>query len=69
MLERNLSYEIAMFYITPFDYDRSRINIERESQELLSQWKNLTKLSQVAQHFLVQRIQKIYEMKEFLGLI
>jgi hypothetical protein len=26
----------------------------------------MTKLSQVAQHILVQKIQKIYEMKEFL---
>jgi hypothetical protein len=69
MLERNFSYELAMLFLTQLDYDRARIYIEREAAELLSQWKNLTKLSQVAQHFLVQRIQKIYEMKEFLSLI
>jgi len=68
MLEKNFSYELAMLFLTQLDFDRARIYIEREASELLSQWKNLTKLSQVAQHFLVQRIQKIYEMKEFLEL-
>ena len=58
-----------MLSLTQLDYDRARIYVERESSELLNQWKNLTKLSQVAQHFLVQRIQKIYEMREFLTLI
>lgn len=66
MMEKNFSYELAMLSLTQLDYDRARIYIERESTELLNQWKNLTKLSQVAQHFLVQRIQKIYEMREFL---
>ena len=69
MLEKNFSYELAMLFLTQLDYDRARIYIEREASELLAQWKNLTKLSQVAQHFLVQRIQKIYEMKEFLELV
>lgn len=69
MLEKNFSYELSMLFLTQLDYDRARIYIEREASELLSQWKNLTKLSQVAQHFLVQRIQKIYEMKEFLSLL
>ena len=69
MMEKNFSYELAMLSLTQLDYDRARIYIERESSELLNQWKNLTKLSQVAQHFLVQRIQKIYEMREFLTLI
>jgi len=69
MMEKNFSYELAMLSLTQLDYDRARIYVERESSELLNQWKNLTKLSQVAQHFLVQRIQKIYEMREFLTLI
>jgi hypothetical protein len=56
MLERNFSYELSLLFLTQLDYDRARIYIEREATELLSQWKNLTKLSQVAQHFLVQRI-------------
>ena len=45
MLEKNFSYELAMLFLTQLDYDRARIYIERESSELLSQWKNLTKLS------------------------
>ena len=69
MLERNFNYELAMLFLTQLDYDRARIYVDKEAAELLSQWKNLTKLSQVAQHFLVQRIQKAFEMKEFLGLI
>lgn len=58
-----------MLFLTHRDFDRARIYIEHETNELLSQWRNLTKLSQVAQHFLVQRIQKIFEMKEFLNLV
>lgn len=45
MLEKNFSYELAMLFLTQLDYDRARIYIEKESTELLSQWKNLTKLS------------------------
>jgi hypothetical protein len=48
ILEKNFSYELSMFFLTQLDYDRARIYIEREASELLSQWKNLTKLSQVA---------------------
>lgn len=69
LIEKNFSYELAMLFLTQLDYDRARIYIDKECGELLNQWKNLTKLSQVAQHFLVQKIQKIYEMNEFLNLI
>ena len=55
-----------MMFITAKDFDRARFYINKESNDLLTQWKDLTKLSQVAQHILVQKIQKIYEMKEFL---
>jgi len=66
-LEKHFNYELSMLFLTQLDFDRARIYIERDAAELLSQWRNLTKLSQVAQHFLVQRIQKIFEMKEFLS--
>lgn len=69
LIDKNFSYELAMLFLTQLDYDRARIYIDKECGELLNQWKNLTKLSQVAQHFLVQKIQKIYEMNEFLNLI
>jgi hypothetical protein len=45
ILEKNFSYELAMVFLTQRDYDRATIYIERESNELLTQWKNLTKLS------------------------
>lgn len=56
-------------YIYNQDYDRARFYIDLESRDLLSQWHYHTKLSSFAQHILVQKIQKIYEMKEFLGTI
>ena len=60
---------MAMIALTCKDYDRARFYLDRETNELLSQWKNMTKLSQVAQHILVQKIQKIYEMREFLSSV
>jgi hypothetical protein len=58
-----------MVALTCKDFDRARFYLDRETTELLTKWKNLTKLSQIAQHILVQKIQKIYEMKEFLDMI
>lgn len=68
-LTKNFNYELAMVALTSKDFDRARFFIDREAVELLSKWKNMTKLSQIAQHILVQKIQKIFEMKEFIGLI
>lgn len=53
MLESNFSYELALLFLTQMDYDRGRIYLQKETESLLNQWRNLTKLSQVAQHFLV----------------
>lgn len=58
-----------MIALTSKDFDRARFYIDKESLELLTKWKNMTKLTQIAQHILVQKIQKIFEMKEFLGLV
>ena len=66
-LDKNFNYEIAIVALTSKDYDRARFYLDRETNELLAQWRNLTKLSQVAQHILVQKVQKLYEMKEFLS--
>jgi len=55
--------------LTSKDFDRARFYLDREINELFNQWKNLTKLSQIAQHLLVQKIQKVYEMKEFLSCV
>ena len=68
-LDKNFNYEMAMIALTCKDFDRARFYVDRETSELLSKWKNLTKLTQIAQHILVQKIQKIYEMKEFLDTI
>lgn len=68
-LDKNFNYELAMIALTCKDFDRARFFIDRETVELLTKWKNLTKLTQIAQHILVQKIQKIYEMKEFLSTI
>lgn len=68
-LDKNFNYEMALISLTCKDFDRARFYIDRETTELLTKWKNLTKLTQIAQHILVQKIQKIYEMKEFLDTI
>jgi hypothetical protein len=60
---------MALIALTCKDFDRARFYIDRETNELLTKWKNLTKLTQIAQHILVQKIQKIFEMKEFLDTI
>jgi hypothetical protein len=60
---------MALISLTCKDFDRARFFIDRETTELLTKWMNLTKLTQIAQHILVQKIQKIYEMKEFLDTI
>ena len=68
-LDKNFNYEMALIALTCKDFDRARFYIDRETNELLAKWRNLTKLTQIAQHLLVQKIQKIYEMKEFLDTI
>ncbi len=44
-LERRFNYEQAMMFVTAKDYDRARFYINREGNDLLVQWKDLTKLS------------------------
>jgi hypothetical protein len=44
-LEKRFNYEQAMLFITASDFDRARFYINREANDLLSQWKDLTKLS------------------------
>ena len=52
--------------VTAKDFDRARFFINKEANDLVSQWQDMTKLSQIAQHMLVNKIYKVYEMKEFL---
>jgi hypothetical protein len=68
-LDRRYNFEQAFVFITEHDFDRARFYINKEANDLLTQWKDLTKLSQVSQHLLVQKVQKIYEMKEFLSTV
>jgi hypothetical protein len=55
-LDKNFNYELALVSLTLRDYDRARFYLDKETNELIQSWKNLTKLSQVAQHILVQKI-------------
>ncbi len=52
-LDRRFNYEQAMMFVTARDFDRARFYINREANDLLNQWKDLTKLSEYAQHILV----------------
>ena len=69
LLEKDFSYESAMWALTHKDFDRALFFAEREASEFVSQWSNLNKLSEFAKHHLVQRIQRVYEMKEFISLV
>lgn len=55
-LDKNFNYELAMIALTSKDFDRARFYIDKEAVELLTKWKNMTKLTQIAQHILVQKI-------------
>ena len=39
---------MAMMFLIDKDYDRARFYINKEANDLLNQWKDLTKLSQYA---------------------
>ena len=47
-LDRRFNFEQALMFITVRDFDRARFYINKEGNDLLAQWKDLTKLSQVA---------------------
>ena len=42
--------------MTAKDFDRARFFINKEANDLIVQWQDMTKLSQVAQHMLVNKI-------------
>lgn len=65
-LEQRFNFEQALMQVTAKDFDRARFFINKEESDLICQWQDMTKLSQIAQHMLVNKIQKVYEMKEFL---
>jgi len=44
-LDKNFNYEMAIISLTYKDFDRARFFIDRETTELLTKWKNLTKLT------------------------
>jgi hypothetical protein len=45
LLDKNFNFELALVALTAKDYDRARFYLDRETTELLTSWKNLTKLS------------------------
>lgn len=53
ILDKKFSFEQALLFITESDFDRARFFINKEANDLISQWQDMTKLSQVAQHILV----------------
>ena len=44
-LDKNFNYEMALIALTCKDFDRARFYIDRETTELLTKWRNLTKLT------------------------
>lgn len=56
ILDKKFNFEQAILFITESDFDRARFFINKEANDLINQWQDMTKLSQVAQHILVQKI-------------
>jgi hypothetical protein len=44
-IDKNFNYEMAMIALTCKDFDRARFYIDRETNELLAKWRNMTKLT------------------------
>lgn len=66
IIEKEYSYELALSALTIHDIDWARFYVEKDSEFLLQNWKNLTHFSNHAQHHIISKIIKNYEMKEFI---
>jgi len=55
-LEQQFNFEQALLQVTAKDFDRARFFINKEANDLIAQWQDMTKLSQIAQHMLVNKI-------------
>ena len=45
ILDKKYNFEQALLFITESDFDRARFFINREANDLINQWQDMTKLS------------------------
>lgn len=61
-------YEMSLLNITQADPDRARYYLDQEFSRFVEKWQSLNPLSYSARHKLVQKLQKIFELSEFLSI-
>lgn len=68
-LESGYAYEVAFLSAAINRWDDTRYYHTKEKEAFLRKWRNLHKFSGPSQHVVIERIQRIYEMEEFLGVV
>ena len=61
-------YEMSLLNITQDDTDRAKYYLDHEFSRFVEKWQSLSPLSFSARHKLVQKLQKMYELSEFLSI-
>lgn len=59
-------YEMSILNITEEDIDRASHHLDIEFTQFVEKWQSLHPLSFIAKHKLVQKLQKIFELSEFI---
>ena len=68
LLYTRYPYEMSLLNITQDDPDRAKYYLDQEFSRFVEKWQSLNPLSFSARHKLVQKLQKIYELSEFLSI-
>ena len=68
-LNANFPYELALLQITGNDYSRAKIFCDIMEKEFISKWRLLGEHTDTAKHELIEELQKLCEMKEFLSIM
>ncbi|OMJ94285.1 hypothetical protein SteCoe_2629 [Stentor coeruleus] len=65
-LSLRFPYEMSLLNLTQDDTDRARHYLDLEFTHFVEKWQSLNPLSLIAKHKLVQKLQKIFELSEFV---
>lgn len=61
-------YEMSLLNITQDDNDRARYYMDQEFSRFVEKWQALNPLSVIAKHKLIQKVQKVYDLTEYLSI-
>ena len=61
-------YEMSVLNITQDDTDRARYYMDQDFSRFVEKWQALHPLSYLARHKLIQKVQKAYDLAEFLSI-